>query len=66
MINLPSEIRKNLELSIGDEISFIKTESGYIIVPVKNLFDLTNPEEMGIAKEIIEEIREERRRDANK
>lgn len=66
MINLPVEVRKKLNISPGDEISFLESENGYIIIPIKNILDLTNPDELPIAKEIIEEIRKERQEEATK
>ena len=61
-INLPVEIRKNLDLKTGDRVKFIKTESGYRIVPIRSMADLIDVSEKSKAIEIIEEIQEERRR----
>lgn len=63
MITLPAEIKKTLNIKPGDEVSFIKTDEGYIIVPLVDIFDLVNPNEMEKAKEIIQELRNERKKE---
>lgn len=63
-INLPAKIRKNLNLNPGDKIYFIKTKSGYNIVPVVNIFDLIDPQSKDLSIELIEEVHQERRRSA--
>ncbi|MHA2363991.1 MAG: AbrB/MazE/SpoVT family DNA-binding domain-containing protein [Candidatus Hodarchaeales archaeon] len=63
MINFPSEIRSKLNLKIGDEISFLATDEGYIIVPIKDIFELINDDELEIAKEIVKEVSEERKKE---
>lgn len=63
MITLPAEIKKILNIKPGDEVSFIKTDEGYIIVPLVDIFDLVNPNEMEKAKEIIQELRNERKKE---
>ena len=60
MINFPADLRKKWNLQPGDEISFIETEDGVLIVPVKDLFDLINSDERSLAKEIVEELHRER------
>ena len=61
-INLPAKIRKSLNLKPGDKINFIKTKTGYIIVPVVNIFDLIDPQSKELTIELIEEVHQERRR----
>lgn len=63
MITLPAEIKKTLNIKPGDEVSFIQTDEGYIIVPLVDIFDLVNPNEMEKAKEIIQELRNERKKE---
>lgn len=63
MINIPTELRKKLNINAGDTITFIETPEGFMIVPVKDLFDLINQDEYEIAKEIIQEIREDRKKE---
>lgn len=62
-INFPVSIRKKLGVSIGDSVSFIITDDEVIIVPVRILEDLSNPDNYEKAVEIIEEITEEHRRE---
>ena len=61
MINIPVELRKKLKINVGDTISFVETPEGIMIVPIKNVFELTDPNEYEIAKEIIQEITKERK-----
>lgn len=63
-INLPAKIRKTLNLHPGDKINFIKTKTGYQIVPVVNIFDLIDPKSKKLTIELIEEVHQERRRSA--
>ncbi len=63
MINFPAEYRKRLNLRPGDEVGFLETPEGIIIVPVRSILELTDPNELKTAKEIIEEIHEERKSD---
>ena len=63
MITLPAEIKKRYNINPGDEVSFVKTDDGYILIPVVDIFDLINPDELELAKEIIEELREERQKE---
>lgn len=63
-INLPAKIRKTLNLQPGDKINFIKTKTGYQIVPVVNIFDLIDPKSKKLTIELIEEVHQERRRSA--
>ena len=62
-INFPVAIRKKLGVDIGDSVSFVVTDDEVIVVPVRKLGDLTNPENYSKAVEIIEEITEEHRRE---
>ena len=62
-INLPVKIRKKLGLKIGDQISYIVTDDGVIIVPVKRLDELAKTQNYTNAVEIIEEITQEHRRE---
>ena len=65
MINFPAALRKKMGLDSGDEVSFLETPEGVMIIPVRDLFDLTNPEELPVAIEIIAEVREERRKEGS-
>ena len=60
MINFPAKLRKKLDLKPGDEVSFIESEGGILIVPIKNILDATNSENYDIAVEMVKEIRQER------
>ena len=62
-VNLPSKVRKKLGLKVGDEIGFLETPDGIVVVPLKSILDMTDPAELPIAKKIIEEIHEERRKE---
>ncbi len=63
MINFPAEYRKKLNLKPGDEVGFLETPEGLIVVPVRDILSLTNPQELSIAKEIISEVHTERQQD---
>ncbi len=65
MINFPSKYRKKLNLQPGDEVGFLETPEGLIVVPVRDILSLTNPQELPIAKEIISEVHTERQLDRN-
>ena len=65
MINFPSKFRKKLNLQPGDEVGFLETPEGLIVVPVRDILTLTNPRELHIAKEIISEVHIERQQDRN-
>ncbi len=65
MINFPAEYRKKLNLQPGDEVGFLETPDGLIVVPVRDILSLTNPQELPIAKEIISEVHTERQQDRN-
>ncbi len=65
MINFPAEYRKKLNLQPGDEVGFLETPEGLIVVPVRDIISLTNPQELPIAKEIISEVHTERQQDRN-
>ena len=65
MINFPAEYRKKLNLQPGDEVGFLETPEGLIVVPVRDILSLTNPQELPIAKEIISEVHTERQQDRN-
>jgi AbrB family looped-hinge helix DNA binding protein len=65
MINFPAEYRKKLNLQPGDEVGFLETPEGLIVVPVRDILSLTNPQELPIAKEIISEVHAEREQDRN-
>ena len=62
-INFPVSIRKKLGVNIGDTVSFVVTDDEVIIVPVKRLEELSNPDNYSKAVEIIEEITNEHRRE---
>lgn len=61
-INLPAKIRKSLNLKPGDRIQFIKTITGYRIVPIVDILDLIDEKNKDLTIELIEEIHEERRK----
>ncbi len=65
MINFPAKYRKKLNLQPGDEVGFLETPEGLIVVPVRDIISLTNPQELPIAKEIISEVHTERQQDRN-
>lgn len=65
MINFPAEYRKKLNLQPGDEVGFLETPEGLIIIPVRDILSLSDPTELQIAKEIISELHEERNKDRN-
>ncbi len=65
MINFPAKYRKKLNLHPGDEVGFLETSEGLIVVPVRDILSLTNPQELTIAKEIISEVHTERQQDRN-
>ncbi len=65
MINFPAEYRKKLNLQPGDEVGFLETPEGLIVIPVRDILSLTNPQELPIAKEIILEVHAERQQDRN-
>ncbi len=60
MINFPAKLRKKLGLKPGDEVSFLETEEGVLVVPVIDILDATNPDDYDKAVEIVKEIRRER------
>ena len=64
-INLPSEIRKLMNIEIGDHISFIIEDNKVILVPIKPLEELIDPKQYSQALEIIEELKEEHRLEAS-
>ena len=59
MINLPAKIKKELGISIGDEISFIKTDDGYLLIPIKDPLDLIRPDEKDIAIQAIKDLKKD-------
>ena len=60
MINFPAKLRKKLGLVPGDEISFIETEQGILIIPSKSILSAPNPNNYEIAVKMAKEIRKER------
>ncbi len=60
MINFPAKLRKKLDLKPGDEVSFVESAKGILIVPIKNILDATNPDNYDIVVEMVKEIRQER------
>lgn len=64
LINFPAKLRKKLKLNVGDEITFVETDEGFLVVPLKNILEATNPDEMDKAIEIIKELKEEHRNEA--
>ncbi len=59
MINFPAKLRKKLGLVPGDEISFIESNEGILIVPLK-LLEATDPNNYNTAVMMAKEIRKER------
>lgn len=49
-----------MNLKPGDEVGFLETSDGVIVVPIRNILDLSDPNELPIAKEIISEVHQER------
>ena len=64
-VKLPPEIIKELGLSEGEEISFLTTEDGVVLVPIKKLEELVDPKNKEAAMKIIAEIKKERETEAN-
>lgn len=60
MINFPASIRKKLDLKTGDELSFIETDEGILIVPVKSILDAPNKSEYEVAVNLVKELHKER------
>ncbi len=59
MINLPAKIKKEFEIEIGDEVSFIKTDEGYLLIPIKDPLDLIRPNEKEIAIRAIKDLKKD-------
>ena len=59
MINLPAKIKKELEIEVGDEVSFIKTDEGYLLIPIKDPLDLIRPNEKEIAIRAIKDLKKD-------
>ncbi len=59
MITLPAKIRKENNIEVGDEISFIKSEDGWILIPVKNPLDLIRDDEMELALKAISSLKQD-------
>ena len=59
MIHLPDAIRRKFNLKPGDRIEFIELGNEVVVVPVRDLFDLTNAEEAKFARKMIEELKSE-------
>ncbi len=57
MINLPVKIIKEFDIKVGDEVSFIKSDEGFLLIPIKNPLDLIMSDEMDIAKRAIEDLK---------
>ena len=66
MINLPIEIRKKFNLQPGDKISFVDTGEGIVVVPVKDLSELVNPNDKDLTIQMIEELINEHKEEAAK
>lgn len=60
MITLPSQIREELDIAIGDEVGFQKVDGNYVIVGIKSMEDLIDPDHMDATRELIEEMRRDR------
>ncbi|OLS20471.1 MAG: hypothetical protein HeimC2_37090 [Candidatus Heimdallarchaeota archaeon LC_2] len=59
MINLPAKIKKEFGIDTGDEISFIKTDDGYLLIPIKDPLDLIRPDEKDIAIRAIKDLKKD-------
>lgn len=66
MINLPIEIRRKLNMKTGDKISFVDTGDGIFVVPIKDLFDLVNPQEKVTTITMVKELIKEHKLEAEK
>lgn len=60
MINFPAKLRKKLGLIPGDEISFVETEYGILLIPPKSILNAPNPDNYDIAVKMAKEVRKER------
>ncbi len=63
MINLPAKLQKKLNLKPGDEISFILTDEGILLIPKKSILTATNPNNYKMAVQAVKEIRQERNKE---
>jgi AbrB family looped-hinge helix DNA binding protein len=66
-VSIPSHIRKKYGLQKGAKVEFMDTKEGIIIVPVVAIEDLfgADSSRKKLVREMIEEIHEERRREAS-
>ena len=56
MITLPSKIREDLDIQVGDEIVFIKDDGIYNLIPIRKLEELIDPDQKAGAKRILREL----------
>lgn len=63
MITLPTKIREDLGIQVGDEIVFVEDEGIYNLIPIKKLENLIDPRQIEGAKKILAEIRKERNKE---
>lgn len=61
MINFPASLRKKYDLKPGDEMSFIETSEGILIVPLKKILEVPDSSKYDKTIEMIERIHKERR-----
>ena len=66
MINLPIEIRKKFNLKPGDKISFVDTGEVIVVIPIKDLYALINPNEKETTIEMVKELINEHKQDTAK
>ncbi len=59
MINLPAKIKKEFAINIGDEVAFIKTDEGYLLIPIKDPLDLIRADERDIAIRAIKDLKKD-------
>ncbi|MHA2097403.1 MAG: AbrB/MazE/SpoVT family DNA-binding domain-containing protein [Candidatus Kariarchaeaceae archaeon] len=59
MINLPAKIKKEFAIDIGDEIAFIKTDEGYLLIPIKDPIELIRPNEKDTAIQAIKDLKKD-------
>lgn len=64
MINLTVEIRNEFDLKPGDKIKFVDFGPGIMIVPVKELEELVDPNNLELAIQMAKEITEEHKKEA--
>jgi AbrB family looped-hinge helix DNA binding protein len=66
-VTIPSEVRKNLGLEKGSKVEFVKTDDGYLLVPVVPLEELcgADRDRKEVVYRMIRELHAEHRREAS-